>query len=80
MKKILVSVLAVLALSGCKMEGDYDEALTAKQAREACEELGGVGMTFVMDNRVRGNPWRSNCLNKSTGNTFSVNITGVLKQ
>ena len=79
MKKILLSVLVALALSGCKLESDYDDDLTAEQAREACEELGGVGMTFVMDNRVNGNPWRSNCINKSTGNTFSVNIPGVLK-
>lgn len=79
MKKVLLATLAVLALAGCKTESDYDMEATRVQTREECQRYGGEAVTFYMGNRVKGNPWTVNCINKNTGAEFQAYVSGVLK-
>lgn len=78
-KKYLLLAVAILTLSGCKFDSDYDQEATRRQAAAECQEYGGKSVIRWLSREVQGRPWTVKCINPVTGNEFKVYVTGVLK-
>lgn len=79
MKKVLTLLALAAALTGCNIADDYNIEATRAQAVDECQRFNGERTVMALDYAVRAKPWSVTCVNTTTGNSFTVYVTGVLK-